>query len=135
MQDCADTIIMSLDEDPTSFLARMKQAYPEIQSILTPKQVKLLRQDPSDPYAKENANEEYLSELSSYYLLHQKCKEVTAALRDSLLKPTSESVDVENFKTKKDIMEKVKPVLCGPNPLLIYIYVLEEDVILWEGLK
>ena len=101
---------VTLDEDPVSFLARMRQACPKVLSILNSKQARLLSEDPSKPYDKENANEEYLTEISSYYGLNQKCREAGKDLRGALLKPTiqKKTVDVEDFEAMKEILKKVR---------------------------
>ena len=57
----------TLDEDPVSFLARMREGCPEM----------LLSKCPTDTYCPETINEDYLADMSAYYGIKNKCKDVT----------------------------------------------------------
>lgn len=98
--------------DPIAFLAELKATCPEIVSVLTLKQAKLLSKTPNDPYDPTDVNEEYLTDAASFYGLKQKMEDANQALRTALLQPNKmdRDLDVEGFKARITALEKVKPV-------------------------
>ena len=99
----------TLDEDPVSFLARMREGCPEILSILNSKQAELLSKCPTDTYCPETINEDYLADMSAYYGIKNKCKDAKTSLSRLLLEPRArtKSLDVERAEKTIEILNKV----------------------------
>ena len=101
-----------LDEDPVSFLAGIREECPDILSILTTKQVKLLSQCPTDPYNEGKVDEEHLLDAWNYLKLRTKWKQSSVCLRSFLLMPQDDiksfnTQDLETFDRKRRTLEKV----------------------------
>ncbi len=107
---------MTLDEDPVSFLARIREECPDIFSILTTKEVKTLSQCPTDPYSEGKVEEEHLFDAWNYLRARSKWKKSMTNLTRSLLKPKNEAKsfctqDFEIFDRKRNTLEKVELLL------------------------
>lgn len=110
MADSVDVTL--LDEDPVSFLANIGEYCPDIFSILTTKQVKLLSQTPPAPYSKGNAEKEHLSDAWEYLKVRSKWNQCTSQLNHFVLTPrqdmeSSTTHGIEIFDRKKIALEKV----------------------------
>ena len=83
--------------DPVEFLARMREDCPNILSVLSTKQARLLAKDPTSPY---ETDEEYLTDMAAANGVKRGVDESKSSLRSKLLKPplTTEEVDVERFE-------------------------------------
>ncbi len=103
---------VTLEEDSASFLAGLKEECPEILSVLTNKQIKLLNQPPNEPYSKGKVDEEYLSEAGAQQLVRSMWKESRTSLNTYLLEPKGGSKslnpqDLIAFEKKNAVLEKV----------------------------
>ena len=108
----ADTAIV---EDPLSFFASIREECPDIISILTTEQVKLLSQCPRDPYSKGKVDKEYLSDAWNYLQVRARWKESSFSLKRFLVEPKGaakafNAQDLEIFEKKKSTFEKVLSV-------------------------
>lgn len=112
VQTSGSALVMASIEDPVSFFASIREECPDIVSVLTTKQVKLLSQCPRDPYSKEKVDEEHLSDAWNYLKVRARWKESSFNLRRFLLEPKDETKsfntqDLEIFEKKKSTLEKV----------------------------
>ena len=113
----ADTIqvdleAVTLDEDPVSFLASIKEECPDILSILTTKQVKLLSRSPLEPYSEGKVDEEFMADTRRYLLSRTQLKMCSLYFGNYLLRPkdgteTYSTKDREAIERKKNVIRKV----------------------------
>lgn len=99
----------SLDESPTAFLARVKAACPDIISILSLTQARLLSQSPTEPYLPDSVNEHYVRDKGICFSLRMLHDDTRKKLSESLLKPLKKDqvLDVETVDKKAKIFEMV----------------------------
>ena len=103
---------VTLEEDAASFLARLKEECPEIASVLTKKQLKLISRSPNDPYSQGKVDEEYLSDAGAHLLLRSMWRESRNNLNKYLLEPKGSAKslnpqDLVAFEKKSSALEKV----------------------------
>ena len=98
-------------DDPEGFLAAMQKEYPPLVNILTTKQVKLLAKSPKDPYpaGETDVNEEFMSDLTAYFVTHIIAMESKKGLRNSLVDPVTsdKSIMVEETNVPISVANKV----------------------------
>lgn len=101
--------VVTLAQDPVSFLAEIREECPDIMSIFTASQVRMLSHNPMDPYSQEKVDEEYLSDASIYQHFRVAWKRSSLNLTNFLLKPDKKfnSQDLETFERKKSALAKV----------------------------
>ena len=99
--------------DPVAFLSALRDACPNITSMLNSKQAKLLSKSPEEPYDPKDINEQYLTDLAAFYGVKQKQENAKLALRHQLLLPHKqyEDLDVKGFTVKIKALEKVRTKL------------------------
>ena len=103
---------VTLDEDPVSFLASIREECPDILSIFTTGRVKMLSRNPMDPYTEGKVDEEYLLDASYQQEFRVAWKKSTFNLTSFLLRPEESTKafnteDLETFERKKRVLEKV----------------------------
>ena len=99
--------------DPVAFLSALRDACPNITSMLNSKQAKLLSKSPEEPYDPKDINEQYLTDLAAFYGVKQKQEDANQALRNQLLLPNKkdEEWDVKGFTVRIKALEKVQTKL------------------------
>lgn len=103
---------VSLAQDPVSFLAEIRDECPEIMSIFTREQVKMLSVNPMESYSEGKVDEEYLLEASFHQNFRIAWKQSSKSLSSFLLKPEKSTKsftiqDLETFEKKRSALEKV----------------------------
>lgn len=103
---------MSLAQDPVSFLVSLREECPEILSILTTEQVRLLSRCPTDPYTPGEVDQEYLTDAWHHQCIRVVWRESILNLKDFLLEPRDRTKsfstqDLEIHERKKSSIEKV----------------------------
>lgn len=110
MSDLSDMNVetVSLEEGPTTFLARVKQACPDILSIITTKKAKLLTRA-NESYDPESVNQSYLSDMGAYVSTKIMQEEVIGNLATVLLKPLAKNktLNIEESEAKGKILKMV----------------------------
>ena len=97
-------------EDPVAFLKRMREESPNVLFLLTAKQARLLSKSYSEPYKKENVDEEFLTDMASYASSKRSVDMAEHQLRNRLLDPLkkSQELDVQTFERQKKTVKKVR---------------------------
>ena len=99
-------------DDSDEFLAAMQKEYPPLPNILTTKQAKLLTKSPKDPYpaGETGANEEFIADLTAYFVTHIVGEEAKKGLRSSLVVPvkSNKSIMVEETNVPISVASKVR---------------------------
>ena len=103
---------MSLAQDPVSFLASIREDCPDILSILTTEQVRLLSRCPTDPYGPGEVDQEYLTDAWNHQNIRVLWRESILSLEDFLLEPRDSTKsfsyqDLQTYERKKSNIEKV----------------------------
>lgn len=104
---------MTLEEDPASFLARLKEDCPDILSVINKKQFELISQSPTDPYSKGKVDQEYLDDAGAHQLARMMWKESRRKLHEFLIAPKGSvkslsTQDLIAFEKKSSTLEKVR---------------------------
>ena len=101
--------VLTLDEDPVSFLAGIREECPDILSILTTEQVKLLSQCPTDPYSEGKVDQEYLLEAWNHQCIRMMWRENKLHIANYLLNPKADTnlLSTQDQKRKNSNLEKV----------------------------
>ena len=100
---------MSLVQDPVSFLSAIREDCPDILSILTTEQVRLLSRCPTDPYSPGEVDREYLTDAWNHQNIRMVWRESKLKLTEVVLEPRKSLTyqDLEIYERKKKAVEKV----------------------------
>ncbi len=100
-------------QDPIVFLSSLREACPDVISMLNSKQARLLSKSPTEPYDLKDINEQYLVDMASLFGVRQRVEDAQQALRTSLLAPNKlkEQIDVPGFIIKIEVLGKVRDLL------------------------
>ena len=92
---------VSLEEDPARFLARVRDACPDILSIITTEQAQLLTLV-KEPYNPKDVSQSYVYNMGSYYTAKLMQKETEKNLALGLMKPLTngKSLNFEEAERK-----------------------------------
>ncbi len=104
---------VTLNQDPVSFLADIREESPDILSILTTEQVKLLSQCPTNPYTPGKVDQDYLSDAWNHQCIRVMWRDSKLYLTDFLLEAKDSTKafstqDLETYERKKSSLEKVR---------------------------
>ena len=102
---------VSLDESPTAFLTRMKEAYKNILSILGDTHAKLLSLT-NEPYQQDSVDRGYVEDMGTYLCTVLMYKDACSDFSNELLKPTTKDkeVDIGESETKLKVLKMVSSV-------------------------
>ena len=99
---------VSLDESPAAFLARMKEAYKNILSILGDTHAKLLSLT-NEPYQQDSVDRGYVEDMGTYLCIVLMYKDACSDFSKELLKPVikDDVVDIGESETKLKVLKMV----------------------------